>query len=49
MLAACQTTRTAVTSNGCTVFGPITYSSGDHPATVRQVVVHNAKYDGLCK
>ena len=45
-----STTRTGGTDKAvCSIFPPITYSSGDTPETVTQVRRHNAGYDRYCK
>lgn len=49
VLMGCSRTVTVVIDTSCDAFKPISSSStGDTPATLGQIIEHNAVYDQLC-
>ena len=45
-----MTGSTAITSDGCLIFGPIFYSSSqDTPETIKNVQSHNSAWYELCR
>ena len=48
LLTACETIPTGATDVSCSAFHPMTFSSRDTEATIKQVREHNAAWRAIC-